>query len=462
MSSVGNLLSLGRTALLSHQSRMETVQNNIANASTPGYRRQRVELTTLGGAYANPELRGVQVGAQESVRAPFIDRQLAHHRGEFGYQAARIEAESIVEAAVNPGNGQDLASQVDSFFSSLRNLSSNPSGAIERQDFIESAQEMTRRFSRTRKAMADQQDQIFTGMQARVDSLNGDLEQIAQLDGRIKQAVQAGQHAGELIDKRDQLIAGVSEQLSVDVVPREAGTIQLIDKSGAALVEAGKARTLQVERTPAGELQLLLDGGAAAPRKLDTPGGGLGGLLDSHNELLAGQIADLDQLAYDFANEFNAVHGAGVGTDGVGGRDFFVPLGSPDGAARNLQVSSLVTTNPDALATAADPAGVPGGNGNIEQMLTLQDTALSSGNTLRQGSRGVAIAVGKSVASASNMAEAASASLAQLESLEASVSGVSLEEEMVAMTQAQRAFEASMKLIQVGDEMFDTILSIKR
>ncbi|MEX0887372.1 MAG: flagellar basal body protein, partial [Phycisphaeraceae bacterium] len=42
-------LNIGRTGLLSSQSALQTVGNNLANAATPGYHRQRVDLAPLAG-----------------------------------------------------------------------------------------------------------------------------------------------------------------------------------------------------------------------------------------------------------------------------------------------------------------------------------------------------------------------------------------------------------------------------
>jgi flagellar hook-associated protein 1 FlgK len=52
--------------------------------------------------------------------------------------------------------------------------------------------------------------------------------------------------------------------------------------------------------------------------------------------------------------------------------------------------------------------------------------------------------------------------LQQVNSLRESVSGVSLDEETTKLIEHQKAFEASARVIRTADEMFDTVLNLKR
>ena len=52
--------------------------------------------------------------------------------------------------------------------------------------------------------------------------------------------------------------------------------------------------------------------------------------------------------------------------------------------------------------------------------------------------------------------------VSQLSNIRESISGVSLDEETTKMIEFQKAFDASARLIRTADEMFDTVLSLKR
>ena len=61
-----SLMSLGTQAIFAAYAQLQTTSNNIANANTPGYSRQSVELATAGSAYNGSGYygRGVTVSQQ--------------------------------------------------------------------------------------------------------------------------------------------------------------------------------------------------------------------------------------------------------------------------------------------------------------------------------------------------------------------------------------------------------------
>ena len=82
---------------------------------------------------------------------------------------------------------------------------------------------------------------------------------------------------------------------------------------------------------------------------------------------------ELDQLAFEFASEVNAVHRQGFGLDGVDGRDLFVqPLVVAD-AAQNLEVEAAIEADSDLIGAAQDPALLPGDNRNLFVLADLQN-----------------------------------------------------------------------------------------
>ena len=70
----------------------------------------------------------------------------------------------------------------------------------------------------------------------------------------------------------------------------------------------------------------------------------------------------------------------------------------------------------------------------------------------------LAVKVGK----ANQEAEHQKNIVSQLNNVRESISGVSLDEEAVKMIEFQKAFDASARVIRTADEMFDTVLNLKR
>lgn len=463
MSNLSHILQVGRGALFSHQRRMSSIQNNIANASTAGYRRQRTDYVTLGGQLTQNSVKGVSTREADSIRAPFLARQLAQHRGDLGYHTTRATMDAGVEATLFPGPGQDIGAQVDSFFQSARQLSASPSSEIERKEFLQSAEELARRFRQTDASLRAQQNDVRDQASEMVRDLNADLKRIAELDQSISGEVAAGKPAPNLIDERDRLVAKVSETIKVDVVRGDNGTVNLVTPQGRSLVEGGKARTVEMSFDAASNtVSVGVRSGAGALQPLSNVGGNLGGAVDSHNLTFAAQMKNLDTLAFDFAQAVNAVHTAGFDLNGNAGQAFFTVPGTSGGAAAALAVNSQVARDHRLLATASTAASSPGGNGALLSLIAVQDQALSQGASLGGGLRSMVTTVGRSIANSQSQLEASSASLSQIESLDAAVSGVSLEEEMIALTQVQKSFDAAMKLLKTTDEIFETLMSLRR
>jgi len=151
--------------------------------------------------------------------------------------------------------------------------------------------------------------------------------------------------------------------------------------------------------------------------------------------------------------------------------------GFPDDLASNVSYARNISfgiTDPSTLAVALDlnPANgatsfAPGDGSNIENILAVRSTA----NPYALGSFSATLTIDELydntvsfVGGVKNTAEreffVARDRESQVRELQASVSGVSLDEEFANLINFQRAFEASARIIRVGDELLAQILGI--
>jgi flagellar hook-associated protein 1 FlgK len=129
-------------------------------------------------------------------------------------------------------------------------------------------------------------------------------------------------------------------------------------------------------------------------------------------------------------------------------------------AARDLKVA---LTNPSSVAASSTRTGIPGNNTNLLSMVALQQQQFASldNGTLNDAYRAVAGKLGIAAQTANRENDAKETLKDQIETLRAQVSGVSMDEELVNLMKFQRGFEAASRLVQLTDEMFQTLLSIK-
>jgi len=434
------------------------VSRNIANAQTPGYAREVLPIATaLGGL-------GVTSGPPTAMRAVLLEKALQAANGRVGYHEGQVPHLTLAEEAVNDLDGIGLGPSLEDFRTAIAALAANPSGETERRSLMTQARSLGAAFSSTRRQLDDAGDGVARDAVAVSNQVSNIATQIAMLDQRIRSA-RAGEEVNSYLSQRSALVSTLSGLVDVEVRTGPDGTLAVSTAGGRSLVEGGIANRMIVEISgpPARSLAIRFersDGTKLEAIAGSEFGGKLGGLLAAHEATIMPALQDLDALAFDFMNTFNAAHAAGFDVTGAPGGDFFTAPTSVEGAASHFELASGLT--PDGIAGALDPSLGPGDNSNLLLLADIAGDAgaLSSGASVPATWRGISTSVSQALANATSGGEFELASKDQLENLLAAENGVSIDEEMFNLTQAQTALEASSKVIGAAQLMTDTVLSL--
>jgi flagellar hook-associated protein 1 FlgK len=281
-------------------------------------------------------------------------------------------------------------------------------------------------------------------------------------DIRAARAGGAGE-PNDLLDARQKAVDRLAELTGATPVPTSEGDVSLFMPGGTALVSGITAGTLSVQADPAndGHLQLRFAQSGLTPQAVGKAGGELGGLLDARDGALQTAVRGLDTLAFDLANAVNGVHAAGYGLDGGTGRTLFDVGATSAGAARNLTVSAAVAGDPSLLAASTSAAGLPGNAAALQALIATESAALSGGRTASQAFAKLTSDFGSAARSAEASAELEGSLADHLQTMRESVSGVSIDEELINLQKAQRGYEAMAKVIATTSTLFDTLLQLK-
>ncbi|MEM1347277.1 MAG: flagellar hook-associated protein FlgK, partial [Myxococcota bacterium] len=447
------LLRMGGNGLSAHQQRLSTTQNNISNALTPGYRRQTNDLATLGGRLGASGQLGVTTTGRRSIDAPLVDRWIPYERGRMGNAQTRYEIASLTESTMST-SGTQLQEHVAEFFTSLRQLSADPGSSIIRRDVVAKGQTLADGFRQAAEALQQVREGVRAQTEVLVEDINGKLDRVASLDRQIT----SGLGSPEIIDERDRLVSDLATSIGVRVVGMSNGGVSIVTASGRALVEGGQSRALSIATNADEQVEVLMPDGQPLAR----PGGQIGAMIDSDREVVGRTMEQLDTLARNFADAVNVEHSAGVALDGSTGRDFFASTGTPTGAAATFTVNAQIIDDPLLFGASDDAALLPGGNDAVLNMIDIQESAIVGTDTFAKFVNEISSDIAQQVVDAEGDEMSTGQSLAQLENMQASTSGVSMEEEMIAMAQAKNAFEASSRIIDVGNELFDTVFNLVR
>jgi flagellar hook-associated protein 1 FlgK len=122
----------------------------------------------------------------------------------------------------------------------------------------------------------------------------------------------------------------------------------------------------------------------------------------------------------------------------------------------------VAVTDPRKIAAASTAAGVPGDNAAASQISQLTNAVIGNlGNaTLSDYYSSLVSTVGTLKRSTADGLTFDNSLLSQLQTQRDSVSGVSLDEEATRLIRFQRSYEAAARVINVADELFQTLLKL--
>jgi flagellar hook-associated protein 1 len=348
---MANVLNIGLSALLAQQRALTTTSNNIANANTPGYTRQRVELaqlptTRLGSHYIGS---GVEVSNVRRMSDDLLASQVRAASGSFNRADAFVSlAEAIDNQLADSDTG--LTATIQSFVNSLQDVSNDPSSSASRQALIAEARNLVSRFNEMDRQMAEVGDEVRTRLTSNAGEVTAIGKQLADINQRL---IEAGSASGapvpsDLLDQRDQLLEKLSGIVQVSSAIQRDGTMSVFVGTGQVLVLGGDSATLKVlpgSADPA-QPQIVLQGlGNNVNVTPFITGGDLGGTLDFNREMLAPARAQLGRLVVGLADAVNRVHRSGMDAEGQLGGDFFsVAAPQTFASATNAGTGSVAVT----------------------------------------------------------------------------------------------------------------------
>jgi len=446
-------MSISAGALSAHAAALEITGKNITNANTPGYvRRQALLETRLLG---RNQSGGVVFNGPMRMTDRFAVARVLGESGQFGAAEGRLLGLFGLEATLAPAGEGGISGRMNAFFSSATALGNNPNDPTARSAFLARAEEMGQSFRTASQGLTQRRSDLHGQASDVAGEVSSRLAQVADLNEKIAQAQALDDGAPDLRDKRDLLVREIGDRMGVQAIEEDDGSLTLLS-SGTSLVTKGHSSTVTVGLDAQGGLAIGVKRGTGSVSDITSrvDMGTLGGIRQARDIDVVALQTDLDQLAYDTANAVNTTHAAGFGLDGVTGRNLFAPPAAVAGAASGFQVDPAMVGQPDRVAASSSALELPGGNGNALALAALASQSLGGLGEPAARMGALAGKLGIFQTSAQGSVELRSDTLAMAETSREQASGVSIEEEMADLTKFQRAFEASMRVLKVADELY--------
>lgn len=450
--SLFSLLSLARDGVLANAGALTVTGQNIAGASTPGYVRRTPAMTArpTGGVEMTSIARGFDRFAYD---------QLLTQEARLASATARAGALVTMEATIAPSTNS-LGERASALFSALHEMALSPSDTGVRSAVLARTEWLAAGFSETSDALSGLRADLLTQAKDVVTEVNGRLERIAQIDQQLVEADARGEPTADMRDTRDQLVREVTERIGGRSIENADGRITLF-AGGVVLIDGGQAAKLDISLDPQSALRIQIDRrGVLSDVTSAMDAGKLGGIRAARDEDIPALIGSVDAYAKEVIDLFNGIHETGFGLDGGTGRPLFEPALSATGAAHAMRLDPSLAGHPERLAAAGSPAELPGGNSVAVKLASAGLSKLAGGDTLSERYASITSRVGVARASATAEEQMRQDTVASATTLRESASGVSTDEEMVRLQQFQRAFEASTRVLQTIDSLFDSLLAV--
>ncbi len=443
MSSSFSGLTNALTALNAARYGLDVTGQNISNANTPGYVRQRAELAETGSVPGVSQLYATQhpdstvtVSGTSRLNDPVVDMRARTEHGRNGYLQTAAGTMSSVESLFKEPSDTGLSEQLNDFWNSWASVANNPGDSAARNVVLQKATGLAGTLNQTSDALSRLSTSLSAQANSTASQVNTAVGELAQLNGAIAVNNASGHVDNQLLDQRDSLMMSLSDLAGAQSTINADGTAT-VTIGGQNVVNSTTATTVSIDPSN----QLLVGGTPAS-----TAGGQLQASLDGLTTTIPNYQSQLDQVAAALASTVNGAQTAGYDLSGNPGTALF-----SGGTAASIAVA---VTDPAKLAASA----TPGGNLDGSAALAMSHLGTVSGGA-DASYRAMIGALATESQRASQQAGVQQAVTTSVDNLADSSSGVSIDEETTNLLTYQRAYQASSRVLTTVDETLDTLIN---
>ncbi len=308
-------LNIAYTGLTASNAALNTTANNISNAETEGYSRQKVvqeaadalrTFTTYGCAGA-----GVDVLAIERIRDEFYDNKYWDTNTSSGeYDMKNYYMTQVEDYFMDSESNEGFTTIFNKMMDALAEVKKQSGTLATKAQFVGYADNLCEYFNNMAGNLELVQKDVNSEIKVKVDEINSIASELATLNKQINVIEMSHGFANELRDKRTLLLDQLSAIVSIDVSEtpitdtndptRETGGNRFVVKiaGGQTLVDTNEYNTLMcIARTNKEKVnQSDAEGLYDVYWVTDQRTGALGDQFNLHNPLLGGELQGLVEM----------------------------------------------------------------------------------------------------------------------------------------------------------------------
>ncbi|HDC4370699.1 flagellar hook-associated protein FlgK [Enterobacter cloacae] len=327
---MNNLYNLARNGISVAQAAIRVTGDNLVNGMSNNYSRRSLLIGELGGMSTPQGFYGygARIGGVERAYDAFANNQLRDSLSTYSSLTGRMEQLADIDNML-ADEADNVSVSLGKLFTDMAALSANPSDGPARATVFASLEILANRYNASAKRLTGLEKSTNTQIERSASEINSFTEQLAQINKQLERAQGNGAQPADLLDQRDALLEGLSEQLGITVTEdHTSGRVTVTLSDGRPLVSGDTAYKLQTSPSDADPNKTIVSyvdaNGKASPLDENSiTKGRLAGLFKFRNEDLPMARKDLDQIAFMMAHRMNDQNKDGITGEGLQGEDLF-------------------------------------------------------------------------------------------------------------------------------------------
>ncbi len=457
------------SALDSYQNALNVVQENVSNASTPGYASQTATFIAQPFNLSQGLVGGVVSGPTQSTNSQYADQAVQNQMSLLGNATAQSTALSPIQALFDVTGQTGVIGALNNLFQSFSEWAATPESSSDQQNVLSQASALAEQFNSAASSLSQTTTQLDQQINSTVEQINTLAGQIATDNASLAQGSQNNAGVQANIEASLESLSNLAN-ISVTFAPDGEATVLLAGQT--ALVTGTQQYSIQASFNNAPtsgntdavpDAQILDSAGDNIAGQITQ--GTLGGQLNVRNTVLPSLQGDSQQqgalniLAQQVADRVNQILTSGTTPDGAAGTELF-----SYNNASPVDVAATLAVNPAITASDLAPANASSGNGTALQLADLGDSTAAtdtiSGQTINQYTAAIATQVGQQASNAQSEQTVQTQLVSQAQAVQTQISGVNLDAEAALVIQYQQGYDAASKMVSVIDSLASTLINM--
>ena len=485
-------IEVSKRGLAVNQKGLDITSNNVANMNTPGYTRQRVDISSvdISGNYRYPAGKtdnagaGSQIDGIAQIRNKFLDVRYRDSNANTGYYEQQVTILTGVQNAIDEISSEGLLTVYQEAMDAIQNLSMNPNDTVyaaTAKSAINNVNLILQQFDKSLRDVAEQQ---IYDTSVIIDSTNACLEKIATINQALllesNNELSSVYSSNELNDQLNYLIDELSEYANIDVT-WEDDTTATITINGHVVVQGAWCDKMQLNTHDNSTIDVIYK---STGEQVSLSGGAIKANTDYINgdstvtKGIQYYIHRMDDFAVYFAGIMNNTIQENVyqlDADGnkvldqngdpiVIGKQYKTLIETNDGTdtitAGNITISDEWRTA-DAYIMDDRPEG-DNQNTSFLQLISKLEGELKIDNfrgTLEDFIEVLNTDVGEDIVFAKSRYDACQIITTDLDNSRDEISGVSYDEEGANLIMYEKAYSAMARVMTAMDEVLDKLIN---